>query len=109
MSKSDVTRIGPYKPPRLFIHEWMRKKGKTQVDITNRLELGSTGTISKWLKNPIKLDVERLSAIAWALDMDDVRDLYRDPERPTQEDLLRDLDPTQKTVLIEMIKGLKRA
>lgn len=108
MSKVEITRIGRKKPVRLFIHEWMKHRDKTQVDIANRLEVGSTGTISKKLAKPEKMSVEWLAKFAWALDVE-VEDLYRDPNRPTQEDLLRDLDANQKTVVIEMIKGLKRA
>lgn len=108
MSKSELARIGRKKPVRLFIHEWMKHRGLTQMDIANRLEVGSTGTISKKLAKPMQMSVEWLAKFAWALDVE-VEDLYRDPHRPTQDDLLRDLDPTQKTVVIEMIKGLKRA
>lgn len=114
MSRADVPRIGPKKPVRLYIHQWMEKLGKNQVDIYNRLadpaapKSLSTGTISKKLAKPEKMSVEWLHKIAWALDLE-VEDLHRDPNRPTQEDLLRDLDPNQKTVVIEMIKGLKRA
>ncbi len=79
-----------------------------QVDITNRLDLGSSGTVSKKLAKPEKMSVEWLAAFAYALDVE-VDDLYRHPDRPTQEDLLRDLDANQKTVVIEMIRGLKRA
>lgn len=114
MSRAAVTRIGPKRPVRLFIQQWMDKLGKNQTDIYNRLadpaseKSLSTGTISKKLAKPEKMSVEWLHKIAWALDLE-VEDLYRDPNRPTQEDLLRDLDPTQKTVVIEMIKGLRRA
>lgn len=108
MSKSGVTRIGRRRPVRLFINEWMQHRGKTQVDIANRLEVGSTGTISKKLAKPEKMSIEWLAKFAWALDVE-VEDLYRDPNRPTQEDLLRDVDESKRTMLIEMIKAAKRA
>lgn len=108
MSKSETSRIGRKKPVKLYIHEWMKHRDKNQVDIANRLEQKSTGTISKKLAKPEKMSVEWLAKFAWALDCD-VEDLYRDPKRPTQEDLLRDVEEPKRLMLIEMIKAAKRA
>ncbi len=108
MSKSDVPRIGRRKPFRLFIHEWMKHKGVNQVDLANRLEVGSSGTISKKLKNPEKMSVEWLAAIAHALDVE-VDQLYHHPDKPRPEDLFKDMDEPTRAVVIQMIRGAKRA
>lgn len=79
-----------------------------QVDIANRLEQKSSGTISKKLVAPEKMSVEWLAKFAWALDIE-VEDLYRHPDRPSQEDLLRDLEEPKRLMVIEMIKAAKRA
>lgn len=109
MTKDSVPRIGPKKPPRLFIQEWMDKREMTQMDIAARLEVASSGTISKKLANPQKMSAEWLAAFAWALDLDKVTDLYRHPDRPNAEDILAGLDEPRRAIIIEMIQGAKRA
>jgi transcriptional regulator with XRE-family HTH domain len=104
----NVPRIGLRKPARLFIHEWMEKRRLNQTDIARRLEVGSSGTISKKLKDPAKMSTEWIAAFAFALDVE-VGDLYRHPDRPTQEELLAGLDEPVRAVIVQMLKSAKRA
>lgn len=80
MSKQDIPRIGRKRPLRLFITEWMKAKGLTQMDIANRLDINSTGTISKKLAKPEKMSVD-----------------------------LKGIDEPTRVVVLRMIQAAKRA
>ena len=99
-------RIGPRKPHRHFIREWLKAKGITQEKLADRLGI-SQGTVSKALKSKTILTEEYLVGIADALDVD-VADLFRDPASPTREDLLRGLTDTEKLTVIRMIEALRK-
>lgn len=109
MSTSKVTKIGGFRPPRLFIAEWMKKKGLTQADIAGRLEVESSGTISKKLKNPAKMSAEWLAKFAWALDLEKVEQLYHHPDQPRPEDLWKDADASTRSVVIRILEAAKKA
>jgi transcriptional regulator with XRE-family HTH domain len=104
----DVPKIGGKRPPRLYLREWMAKRQMTQMDIANRLDVKSTGTISKKLAKPNQMSLEWLAAFAYALDVE-VKRLYEHPDRPTQEELLAGLDEPKRLMIVEMIKAAKRA
>jgi hypothetical protein len=108
MSDARIPRIYGNRKPRLFVHEWMKHKGLNQVDIANRLEISSTGTISKKLAKPEKLTVEWLAKFAWALDIDPEQ-LYRHPDQPSPDELLRQADPSTKEVVLRILNTAKRA
>ncbi len=99
-------RIGPRKPHRHFIREWMKAKGLTQEKLADRLGI-SQGTVSKALKSKTILTEEYLVGIAEALDVE-VADLFRDPASPTREELLRGLTDTEKLTVIRMIEALRK-
>lgn len=98
-------RIGPRKPHRHFIREWMKAKGITQEKLADRMGI-SQGTVSKALKTKTVLTEEYLIGIADALDVE-VADLFRDPASPTREELLRGLTETEKLTVIRMIEALR--
>lgn len=100
-----TARIGPRKPHRHFIREWMKARGITQEKLAARLDV-SQGTVSKALKSRTVLTEEYLIGIAEALDVQ-VADLFRDPKSPTQEELLRGLSDTEKLTVIRMIEALR--
>lgn len=108
MSAPRVTRIHGSKPPRLYLQEWMKHRGLNQVDLANRLEVGSIGTISKKLAKPEKLTVEWLAKFAWALDVEPDR-LYRHPDQPSPDELLRQADDSTKEVVLRILNTAKRA
>ena len=99
-------RIGPRKPHRHFIREWLKAKGITQEKLADRLGI-SQGTVSKALKSKTILTEEYLVGIADALDVE-VADLFRDPASPTREELLRGLTDTEKLTVIRMIEALRK-
>jgi transcriptional regulator with XRE-family HTH domain len=103
----EKNRIGPRKPHRHFIREWMKAKGITQERLADRLGIAQ-GTVSKALKSMTILTEEYMVGIAQALDVD-VADLFRDPASPTREELLRGLTDTEKLTVIRMIDALRNA
>jgi transcriptional regulator with XRE-family HTH domain len=86
----------------------MEKRGLTQMDIANRLDVKSTGTISKKLSKPYQMSLEWLAAFAFALDVE-VKQLYEHPDRPTQEELLSGLDEPKRKIIVGIIEAYKRA
>jgi len=99
-------RIGPSKPFRHYIREWMEKREINQERIAGRLEIES-GTVSKLLSGRMRLSDKWLSAFAAALDVE-VADLFVDPNRPTQADLLAGLSDDQRATVMSLIEMLKR-
>lgn len=102
-----MKRIGPSKPFRHFIPEWMEKKGVNQERLAGRLECESS-TISKLLTGRQRLSDVWLSGIAAALDVE-VADLFRDPKQPTREELLTGLTDDQKTIVINLINVMRQS
>ncbi len=84
-----VVEIGNKKKMRHFIREWMKYRGLNQATIANRLEV-ERSTISKLLSGQMRLSDIWLIGFAEALDVE-VGDLFRDPKRPTQDELLAGL------------------
>lgn len=93
-----VARIGPKRPRRVYLAEWRDHRGLTQEQLGQRL--GVTGmTVSRWeraLSNPARApgtalpNTNVLAAICEALGGDlDVIDLYRHPDQPSADALLR--------------------
>ena len=103
---SMTTRIGPIKPPRALIREWINESGLDQQVIADRM--GCTpGTLSKLINGGMKRTDEWLARITHALDIKFL-DIYRDPKRPEPEDLLRDVPDKKREAIIEVIKILVR-
>jgi len=95
-----VERIHQSKPARLYIREWMATiPGLDQKRLAERMER-SEGAVSKKLKAPEKIDAQWLSDFANALSIA-VPDLFRDPNAPTPEELLRGLTPQQAKEVID--------
>jgi transcriptional regulator with XRE-family HTH domain len=101
-------RIGPRKPQRLFLAEWRESRGLTQEQLAGRLRTTHV-TISRWETGKRKPDNDALQAIAEALDdRMDWRDLYRDPHRPSANDLLRDQPPEVIEQALKLIQAIRR-
>ena len=83
----------------------MEHKGIDQTQMAGRLDC-ETGTISKLVSGKQRLSDPWMAGFAWALDIE-VADLFRDPNQPTQEDLLRDLPPEKRDQIIKVIKALR--
>ena len=101
-----VTRIGPKKPVRLYIAEWRKyRHDMSQEQLANRI--GSTkSSISRWETGERDITLGALGAIAEALQCE-VPDLYRDPERPSADALLRDTTESLRQQAFRLIAALK--
>ncbi len=101
-----VTRIGPTKPVRLYIAEWrVKRDNMTQEQLANRI--GSTkSSISRWETGERDITLGALGAIAEALQCD-VADLYRDPDRPSADALLRGSSEALRQQAFRLIEALK--
>jgi transcriptional regulator with XRE-family HTH domain len=81
-------RIGPRKPVKLYLAEWRESRRLTQQQLADRLDTSDV-TISRWETGKRRPDDDAKSAIAWVLGIE-VVDLYRHPDRPSADALLRD-------------------
>lgn len=100
-----TTRIGSKKPHRHFIREWIKAKGLTQTRLAGRMGI-SQGMVSKFLTKPSALTEKYLMEIAEAMELD-VPDLFRDPNMPTQEELLAGLDDEQMQQVVQIISVIR--
>jgi transcriptional regulator with XRE-family HTH domain len=103
-----VARIGPKNPSkmRVFLREWRDYLGLTQEEIANRI--GTTkGTISRMEGSSREPNLGYLAAFAEAVDRD-VADLFRDPARPSRDELLRNASPEQLRQAIELIQSVRK-
>ena len=100
-----VARIGPKKPIRLFLAEWRNHRQMTQAQLAGRV--GTTvPSISRWENADRDITMGALGAIAEALACD-VVDLYRDPDRPSADALLRGMDDVTRRQAFRLIEALR--
>lgn len=89
----------------------MKKRDLNQSRLAERMDT-TTGTISKLLattgKYRMAMTDEWLVGFAEALDIE-VVDLFRDPNRPTREELLEGLSDADTKKIISMIDAYKQA
>lgn len=98
-----IDRIGKKHPTRLYIREWMalEQPTLTQDRLAERMEC-SPGTVSKLLRGEMEMTTSWLANFADALDRS-VPDLFRDPARPTRDDLLRGYSNEELTSALQLI------
>jgi transcriptional regulator with XRE-family HTH domain len=100
-------RIGPRRPVRLFLAEWRESRGLTQQQLADRLETSDV-TVSRWETGKRKPDDDVKAAIAWVLGIE-VVDLYRHPDQPSADALLRGQPPETVDQAIRVITALRAA
>jgi transcriptional regulator with XRE-family HTH domain len=99
-------RIGPRKPVRLFLAEWRESRGLTQQQLADRLETSDV-TVSRWETGKRRPDDDAKGAIAWVLGIEIV-DLYRHPDQPSADALLRDQPPDVQDQAFRVIAAMRR-
>lgn len=99
-----VTRIGPKKPRRNYLAAWREQRGLTQDQLADRLDTYK-GQISNWENGRRAMSFDVQAALAEALDIEP-SDLFRDPERPSADELLRDVAPEVHQQAIDLIRVL---
>lgn len=99
-------RIGPKKAFRLFIAEWRDEKELTQQQLADRLGTSDV-TVSRWETRRRQPDLNAQEAIAEALGID-VVDLWRHPDQPSADALLRDQPLEVVQQAIKLIQAIRR-
>lgn len=100
-------RIGPRRPPRIFLAEWREARGLSQERLGDRLGV-SKMTVSRWERNVASINVNVMSALAEALDIEP-RDLFRHPDTPSADALLRNQPESIVDQAIAVIGALRKA
>lgn len=98
-----VARIGRKHPTRLYIREWMARENPTltQKRLAERMDC-EPGTVSKLLNGQMEMTTSWLANFADALDKS-VPDLFRDPSRPTRDELLAGYTNEELTTALQLI------
>ena len=102
---NEVPRIGPHRPPTLYIREWITKRGLNQAQLAERMDT-SAANVSRKLNAERKMKAEDLAWFAAALDCEP-GDLFRHPDQPTIDELLRDATPEVRRQAVLVIRALK--
>lgn len=101
-------RIGPKRPRRVYLLEWREHFGLTQKRLADRLHV-SEMTVSRWERDQHKLNTDVLAAVAEALGPDvEPMDLYRDPDQPSADALLRGAPADMVRETIDWIEFQKK-
>lgn len=88
-----------YEPRRtVYLREWIRAKGWNQQKLADEMDLDK-GVISKWIKEPWRLNLDALSAIADALGMKDAGLLFSHPNRLPSRERFNELRKAAETIL----------
>lgn len=97
-----VTRIGPKQPFRHYLKEWRDERGLTQQQLADRVDTGKD-QISRWESGKRGMSAEVVGALAEALQIEP-SDLFRDPNQPSADELLRDATPEQRRLAFQLIE-----
>lgn len=106
-----VTRIGPKTPIKHFLKEWRLVRHLTQQQLADRLPVGEddkpTGKdqISRWEKNQRGMTMDVQGALAEALNISPA-DLFRDPNMPSADELLKNATPEKRREIFAVIETL---
>lgn len=101
-----VARIGPRNPFRHYLREWRKHRHLTQQQLADRLDT-SKGQVSNWENGNRGLSADVLAALAEVLTIEP-QDLFRDPDQPSADDLLRAASPEIRDQAIAIIETLAR-
>lgn len=101
-----IARIRSKAPVRHFLKEWRLAKGKTQQQLADLLDTDK-GQVSNWESNKRGMTMEVQSAIAYALNIEP-QDLFRDPEQPSPDELLRRVNatPEQRALAYRIVESV---
>lgn len=93
MFSAMVTRIGPRKPRRHFIREWMEERGiPSQTELANRIgeEGVSVAAVNRWIHGSRALSEGVKQALARALRLPDTEMIYKHPNSVFLDVMIKD-------------------
>jgi transcriptional regulator with XRE-family HTH domain len=99
-----IARIGPKEPRRNFLKDWREKRGLTQDQLAERLDTGKD-QVSRWENRKRGMSAEVLEALADALNIQPY-DIFRDPKRPSADELLSRASPEIRRQAFAIIETL---
>lgn len=99
-------RIKPRRARRIYLVEWRDSRGLSQKQLGDKLGVTDM-TVSRWERSTSLLNTNVMAAIAEALGIEPV-DLYRHPDQPSADALLRDASKEVHSKAVEMIEILIR-
>lgn len=80
------------------LREWLKATGLSQQKLANALGVDK-GTISKWISEPWRVNIDAISAIADVMKLSDPGDLFRLPSSVLLPEQKRQLRNAAETVL----------
>lgn len=101
-----AVRIGPKKPRRIYLAEWRERRGLTQKQLGDRLGVAGL-SVSRWERSTALLNTNVMAAVAEALNIEP-QDLYRHPEQPSVDELLRDQPSEVLEQAMTIIRTIRR-
>lgn len=100
-----AARIGPKRARRIYLKEWREYRELTQERLGQRLGVSDV-TVHRWEKGGSLLNTAVMDAIAEALSIEPT-DLYRSPDQPSADALLRGAPPEVTRDALAYIAYLK--
>lgn len=101
-----AARIGPRRPRRTYLAEWREYRSLTQQQLGDRLGVSDV-TVSRWETGRALLNTNVLAALSEALSIEP-QDLYRHPDQPSADALLRDQPVEIRDQAIKLIRALRQ-
>lgn len=89
------------RPARIYLKEWLEFRGLTAEQLAGRLDT-SKSVVSKLMNGKQRYNQDWLEMIAYALNVE-VPALYRHPEAPTADELLRSTTPEKAREVFRVI------
>lgn len=99
-------RIGPRRLRRLFLKEWREARGLTQEQLAGRLGVTDV-SVSRWETGRVLLNTNVLAALSEALDIEPP-DMYRHPDMPSADALLRDQPAEIREQAFNILKAIRK-
>ena len=99
-----IARIGPKRPRRQYLAEWRDSRGLTQQQLADRVATGKD-QISRWESGKRGMSAGVIEALEEALQLEP-GDLFRDPAKPSVDELLRDASPEERRRVFSVVQAM---
>lgn len=99
-----MDRLGAKNPVRHFLREWREAKGLTQQQLADRLDTGKD-QVSRFENNKRAMTIDAAAAFGDALGIGPLA-IFRHPDTPSADELLRTASPEQRKQAIAIIETI---
>lgn len=90
--------------PHLYIEEWFKERGLNDEKVGNRIGV-DRATVFRWRKEQHRLNPEKISALAEALDLEP-QELWRPPGRPSLDALVKNSSDDVLNMAFDIVKRM---